>query len=423
MCTRNQDGLRVTSLQLISGGQARTIPGMLKFVVPTAPKVGSEDEDSGNEDGEKAPKRKVAILFGYIGSAYQGLQINPGANSVELHLEKALVAAGCVSKANSFAESDTLSKIQWSRCGRTDKGVHAAGQVVGARLQVTGPSMVDDINNNLPADIRVMSVSRVTKGFNAKIQCSGRSYVYALPLPSLGGGELDIPRMNEILCTYKGTHNFHNFTSMHKAKNLTCATDDAASRYITSASCGPVFEVDGMKFLPLLINGQSFLYNQIRHMVSLALLVYRSKSHCNGALLESFGLDKVKWPMAPGEFLYLDKCHYKDYSKKVAEQLYGSEDDMQFLSAESVRQKFLKDSLYPHLTSLEASGVMQPWLDECYKQALGDTAAVIALLRKHGGEVPEAAAAEAAVGAVASEGAVCGVMELEAESAEGGEAL
>ncbi len=42
-------------------------------------------------------------------------------------------------------------------------------QVVGARLQVTGPSMVDDINNNLPADIRVMSVSRVTKGFNAKV--------------------------------------------------------------------------------------------------------------------------------------------------------------------------------------------------------------------------------------------------------------
>lgn len=36
------------------------------------------------------PKKKYAVNFGYVGTAYQGLQINPGADSVEKHLERAL---------------------------------------------------------------------------------------------------------------------------------------------------------------------------------------------------------------------------------------------------------------------------------------------------------------------------------------------
>ena len=46
------------------------------------------------------PKRKYAICFGYIGSAYQGLQINPNAITVEAMLEKALFLSGAITEHN-----------------------------------------------------------------------------------------------------------------------------------------------------------------------------------------------------------------------------------------------------------------------------------------------------------------------------------
>lgn len=41
-------------------------------------------------DSSSFPKKKWAINFGYVGTSYQGLQINPGADSVEKHVERAL---------------------------------------------------------------------------------------------------------------------------------------------------------------------------------------------------------------------------------------------------------------------------------------------------------------------------------------------
>ena len=46
-------------------------------------------------DSSSFPKKKWAINFGYVGTSYQGLQINPGADSVEKHLERALFLGKC----------------------------------------------------------------------------------------------------------------------------------------------------------------------------------------------------------------------------------------------------------------------------------------------------------------------------------------
>ena len=45
-------------------------------------------------------KRKVVVLFGYVGAGYQGMQRNPGARTIEDELERALHAAGCISDEN-----------------------------------------------------------------------------------------------------------------------------------------------------------------------------------------------------------------------------------------------------------------------------------------------------------------------------------
>jgi hypothetical protein len=48
----------------------------------------------------KRRKKKVALLFGYVGAGYQGLQMNPGAHTIEEDLERALHEEGAISDAN-----------------------------------------------------------------------------------------------------------------------------------------------------------------------------------------------------------------------------------------------------------------------------------------------------------------------------------
>ncbi|KAG8927999.1 hypothetical protein FRC02_007480 [Tulasnella sp. 418] len=73
------------------------------------------------------PKRKIAIKFCYEGWSYNGLayQTDPTPlPMVEAVLMNALVEARLVDPSGGF------EGCGWSRCGRTDKGVSAAGQVV-----------------------------------------------------------------------------------------------------------------------------------------------------------------------------------------------------------------------------------------------------------------------------------------------------
>lgn len=62
-----------------------------------------------------AAKRKYALCFGYLGSRYQGLQINPGAKSIEAEVEKALYLVGAIDDTNF----GYMHKIQWTRAART----------------------------------------------------------------------------------------------------------------------------------------------------------------------------------------------------------------------------------------------------------------------------------------------------------------
>lgn len=143
---------------------------------------GGGEEGGGVEGVNRVPPSKdhrFAILFGYVGAAYQGLQKNPGAHSIESELEKALRAGGLIHPQHDFNE------VGWNRAARTDKGVHAAHQVVSLRMPVESfggeEAVVALINTHLPGDIRAFGVLRVTRQFNSKNFCSGRRYGYLLP--------------------------------------------------------------------------------------------------------------------------------------------------------------------------------------------------------------------------------------------------
>lgn len=259
-----------------------------------------------------APKRKYALAVAYLGTAYRGLQINPGILTVEAELEKALFLAGGIEEVN-FGE---FHKVSWSRAGRTDKGVHAVTNCCSMKLSIPldqEESFVESVNSFLPADIRVLTMTKTIKNFNAKIYCSGRLYHYMLPTFVLSKvdavdsvvrdllscinsadettsdssssntlsrervGKLraalkdhrltaeDLAYFRSILTKFQGTHKFHNFTS---DKN---PSDASASRFIISVECSDpiLFPGNPVEWVCVSLRGQSFLLNQVRYICPL----------------------------------------------------------------------------------------------------------------------------------------------------------
>lgn len=88
----------------------------------------------------------------------------------------------------SYRTCHDFQQHGWSRTARTDKGVHAAAQVVGVKLRIEPgheEEAVNTVNAELPPIIRVFQIQRTTKSFNGKIACTGRHYEYLLPTSTL----------------------------------------------------------------------------------------------------------------------------------------------------------------------------------------------------------------------------------------------
>lgn len=67
------------------------------------------------------------------------------------------------------------------RCARTDKGVHAAGNVVSLKLIVEDPDIVQKINEKLSPQIRVWGIQVTNKSFSCYQMCDSRIYEYLIP--------------------------------------------------------------------------------------------------------------------------------------------------------------------------------------------------------------------------------------------------
>jgi len=147
------------------GGEGGTSYASLPF---SAEEIAAED---------RRPKRKVAVMIGYAGTGYHGIQINHKEKTIEGDLFAAFVKAGAISKANA----DDPKKSSLVRCARTDKGVHAAGNVLSLKLIIEDDKLVEKINEHLPEQIRVWGIQRTNNGFSCYQQCSSRWYEYLMP--------------------------------------------------------------------------------------------------------------------------------------------------------------------------------------------------------------------------------------------------
>lgn len=112
--------------------------------------------------------------------------------------------------------------------GRTDGGVHAAGQVISFRCKVgMSPQEIRGyMNRYLPEDIAVLSVEEAAPRFHARLNAVRKTYVYTIwnsEIPNVFGRRfmtrieepLDVERMREAAGQLCGEHDFLAFSSLN----------------------------------------------------------------------------------------------------------------------------------------------------------------------------------------------------------------
>lgn len=331
----------------------------------------AEREVQVSADGEpipkalRYPKRLCALLLGFCGSGYSGMQIQPDhTRTIEGVLFNALVKIGAVSQDNA----DNPTKVGLARAARTDAGVHAAGNVVSLKMIITIPGVndiVSRINEELPPEIRVWGYSRTQNSFNARLVCESRKYTYFFPTyllipPKPGSGlhkiwseysskntdaasaatldpaqtfwegkelnskeeDLAIKRswrvqqdqvqtLRKLAARYEGTHNFHNFTVGRDF------TDRSNNRYMKKIEVSDPVVYGETEWISVLFHGQSFMLHQIRKMMAILVLACRMGTPTR-VVSELYGQRDVFVPKMPSLGLLLEEPLFDSYNQRMS---------------------------------------------------------------------------------------------------------
>ncbi len=155
---------------------------------------------------------RCRLVIAYDGHHFEGWQSQPGGNTVQDYLQRAV------------AETvGTTVAVHGS--GRTDAGVHALGQVAhfDPPPNSLGPAQwVAALNNRLPGEIRVLRMARVAQTFHARFSAIEKTYRYriwhdrVLPPHELHRAwhvpqALDVPTLIAAAELIEGEHDFGAF--------------------------------------------------------------------------------------------------------------------------------------------------------------------------------------------------------------------
>ena len=252
--------------------------------------------------GDTKLKTRLALVVEYDGECYAGSQWQPEVLTIQSEIEKALYKL-------------TGESARVTMAGRTDAGVHAAGQVVAfdTESSLEERAFVSGLNHFLPLDIAVKSARRMSLAFDPRRHASKREYEYfilnsATRSPLWNGrahriaGELNIDAMNHACQLLIGEHDFASFTSNTEDEERTTV------RYMYHASA----RRDGRMVIVRMM-ASAFLLHQVRNTVGTLLRVGQGKMTLQEfqSIINTceFGL---AGPAVPSYGLYLKSVYYEE---------------------------------------------------------------------------------------------------------------
>jgi tRNA pseudouridine38-40 synthase len=197
--------------------------------------------------------RNIKLVIEYDGSNYYGWQrVEDKKHTIQGRIEYVL-------------EQITKEKIEITGAGRTDKDVHALGQVANFKTSslLNVKEIESELDSLLPKDIRVISAEEAPDRFHARYMAKMKEYVYQVWNSEQKNvfersyfyhiaQPLDIESMNIAKVCFVGKKDFKNFTAMKSKDKSTVKTIERID-----------IEKSGAKVL-FTFKGESFLHKMVR---------------------------------------------------------------------------------------------------------------------------------------------------------------
>lgn len=197
--------------------------------------------------------RNIKLTIEYDGKDFNGWQKQPDKLNIQGTIEKAI-------------EQITGEVVDLNASGRTDRGVHALGQVANFKTNSNLPieKFPIALNSNLKKSIRIKNAEEVEENFHSRLSCKRKTYRYVINNSQYGTAiyrnlethipmKLDIEKMQEAVKYFVGEHDF-------KAFKASGTSSKSSVRTIYDAK---VIQMPDDKIW-IELTGSGFLYNMVR---------------------------------------------------------------------------------------------------------------------------------------------------------------
>jgi tRNA pseudouridine38-40 synthase len=196
---------------------------------------------------------RFKLLIEYAGTRYSGWQIQRNARTVQGEIDRAIRAVA------------PKAAFELYGAGRTDAGVHAAGQVAHLELHTAMPpaALIACLNDELPSDINILSAEKVPHRFHARHDALARSYLYQIARRRTAFAKpyvwwirdgLDVAAMREAARALVGMADFRSFT------------DDDPDEKSTLVEISELTIGESADLILIRVVGSHFLWKMVRRM-------------------------------------------------------------------------------------------------------------------------------------------------------------
>ncbi len=245
--------------------------------------------------------RNVRIRVAYDGSGFFGWQRQDGFDSVQQAIEEALaVLVG--------------ERVVVHGAGRTDTGVHAAGQVAHFHVdtRLDDATLLRALNANLPRTVVVDALETCRDDFHARFDARSKRYAYVIAttrFPPPGCRTrchwtphvLDVAPMRRAALQLLGRHDFRAFSATGSPRKTTVRHVKSLHFLVRRRTLCFVVEADG------------FLYNMVRTIAGTLIDVGRGKLDPDAVSRAIGSGDRDEaGPTAPPGGLYLRSVQYDE---------------------------------------------------------------------------------------------------------------
>lgn len=256
-----------------------------------------------------APSRRIRATVAYLGTSFSGFAPQPQQESVRT-----------VGGAITAALKRVLGyPVELAIAGRTDKGVHARGQVISfdVREDTDLVALSRSINKLVGPEIVLRDLSPAPEDFHARFSATGRRYRYRVlnretPDPFLAATTWHVPepvpldfRAMQAGCDpLIGSHDFSSF----------CRRPDPDAE-LTRRVLDACWERDGDDVLSFWIEANAFCHQMVRSVVGLLVEVGRGRRTAADVGFVLRAADRAAAPSpAPPQGLCLWEVRYAEGS-------------------------------------------------------------------------------------------------------------